>query len=184
MQQPPPDDASKQRLNVGRVGRGLERSRRESREKRRARRLEILRDRLLASGDDVSARWGKRFGIIEKNEESRVVTAWASVVEKGGTLVEDHEGDVIFPEDLEKAAWEFVANVRRAGLMHERSDGIGGLVGSMVFTKEIQKTLGIELGQVGWLVQFHVEDDDVWEKVKCGELPMMSVHGGGQRTPI
>ena len=177
----------KRRLNIGQVGRSTERKRRRERLQRRAHRLELLRERLLhEKGEDhvATKRWGKTFALIEKDEESRVVTAWASVVEKGGTLVEDQEGDVIFPEDLEKAAWEFVANVRRAGVNHERSNGIGGLVGSMVFTKEIQKTLGIDLGQIGWLVQFHVEDDDVWEKIKLGELPMMSVHGQGERTPI
>lgn len=175
----------KRRLNIGSVGRSTERKRRREREKRRAARLEVLRERLLhEKGEDVATkRWGNRFGLIEKDEESRVVTAWASVVEKGGTLVEDQEGDVIFPEDLEKAAWEFVANVREAGINHERT-GVGGLVGSMVFTKELQKILGIDLGQVGWLVQFHVEDDEVWEKIKLGELPMMSVHGQGERTPI
>lgn len=169
-------------LNIGRVGSGLERSRRAQRLKRRERRLALLRERL--EKDTNVATWGKQFGIISKDDESRVVTAWASVVEKGGELVEDHEGDVIFPEDLEQAAWAFVANVRRAGLNHEVSSGIGGLVGSMVFTREVQKSLGIDLGKVGWLVQFHVEDDEVWQKIKIGELPMMSVHGHGERTPI
>ncbi len=130
------------------------------------------------------ATWGKRFGIISKDEDARVVTAWASVVEKDGELVEDHEGDVIFPEDLEHAAWEFVANVRKAGLNHERTEGIGGLVGSMVFTRELQKQLDIDLGQVGWLVQFHITDDDVWLRVKTGDLPMMSIHGQGERTAL
>lgn len=170
----------KRRLNVGR---STELVRFQSRLTRRRKRLDALTADTEKKDTDL-AKWGKQFGIIEKDEESQVVTAWASVVEKNGQLVEDHEGDVIFPEDLELAAWEFVSNVRRAGLMHERSDGIGGLVGSMVFTKELQKTLGIDLGQVGWLVQFHVEDPDVWSRIKSGDLPMMSVHGTGERTPI
>ena len=174
----------RKRLNVGRVGRQEERVRLRSRLRRRRKRLQMLQDRAAAEKERDLAKWGKQFGIIEKNEESQVVTAWASVVEKDGQLVEDHEGDVIFPEDLEQAAWDFVANVRRAGVMHERKTGIGGLVGSMVFTKELQKILGIDLGQVGWLVQFHVEDAEVWERIKTGELPMMSVHGTGERTPI
>lgn len=186
---PNPDDpegkwVKKRHVNLGRLKDGTESVRFRQRLRRRQKRLATLRADLHADMGKNMAKWGRQFGIIEKNEESRVVTAWASIVEKGGELVEDHEGDVIFPEDLEQAAWEFVANVRRAGLMHERSDGIGGLVGSMVFTRELQKILGIDLEQVGWLVQFHVEDDDVWKRIKTGDLPMMSIHGAGERTPI
>ena len=59
--------------------------------------------------------------------------------------------------------------------MHETE--AGGIVASIVFTEDLQKQLGIDLGKVGWFGTYKVTDDEVWEKVKSGDLPMFSIGG-------
>lgn len=116
------------------------------------------------------------------NEDERLVFGWFSVVEKGGKLIKDGEGDHIEPEQLEKAAYNYVLDARIAGDSHVRK-GVGQLVESIVFTKEKQEALGIDLGCVGWWGGFHIDDDSVWDKIKKGEYPMFSIGGTGTRVP-
>lgn len=110
------------------------------------------------------------------------VFGWASVIEEGGVPVVDSQGDVIKSDSLEAAAYSF--NVRKgiAGDNHERI-GVGKLIESMVFTKEKQDTLGIDLGKVGWWVGFHIQDAATWAKVASGEYNDFSIGGSGRRVP-
>lgn len=114
--------------------------------------------------------------ICKVNDEQRIVYGWASVVEKDGQLLIDHQGDLIHPEDLEKAAYQYVLDSRRGDLMHVEK-GAAQLVSSIVFTKDIQKMLGINLNKVGWLVGFKVFSDEVWEGVKSGIYKDFSIGG-------
>ena len=62
--------------------------------------------------------------------------------------------------------------------------GVGRLIESMVFTKEKQEALGINLGKVGWFVGFQIDDVDVWKKIETGEYVDFSIGGTGQREQI
>lgn len=124
----------------------------------------------------------KASGTIEKvDEDQRLVFGWASVIEKNGEPVVDSQGDVIYPAELEKAAYDFVLFSRDAGEMHERI-GVGKIVESMVFTKEKTKALGLSEGSlpVGWWVGFKV-DAEVFAKIKSGEYKAFSIGGAGKR---
>jgi len=110
-----------------------------------------------------------------------LVYAWASVIEKNGEPVVDFQGDIIEEADLEKAAFDFMAEYRDVGDMHDEM-GVGTVVGSMVFTKELQKSLGIDLGQVGWLVVLKVTNEEVKKKIADGEYPMLSIGGEAERV--
>ena len=118
--------------------------------------------------------------IIEKNEDQQLVFGWASVVEDGGKLVEDSQGDIISESELEKAFYDFVLNARNAGEMHLRKDA-GQLVECIVFTKEKQKALGIDLGKIGAWVGFKV-DVETFAKIKDGTYNMFSIGGKGVRA--
>ena len=59
--------------------------------------------------------------------------------------------------------------------MHETE--AGGIVASIVFTEDIQEHLGVDLGKVGWFGTYKVTDDEVWERVKSGDLPSFSIAG-------
>lgn len=128
---------------------------------------------------------GNRSNLLEIkkiDEDERLVFGWFSVVEKDGVLLKDSQGDYIEPEELEKAAYKYVLDARIAGDSHVRK-GVGHLVESIVFTKDKQEALGIELGCVGWWGGFHINDDSVWDKIKKGEYPMFSIGGTGTRVP-
>ena len=85
-----------------------------------------------------------------------------------GIIKGDFQGDMIDPETLEKAVYDYVEESRDGGEMHKRL-GVATLIESIVFTKEKMSALGIPDGTIpeGWWVGFRVSDPDVWEKVKA-----------------
>ena len=127
-----------------------------------------------------------RFKIIKSNDERMLAFGWASVsMRVDGEIIEDWQQDIVEPEELENAAYNFVELYREGGEMHERG-GCAVLVESMVFTAEKQQALGIPEGTlpVGWWIGFKVTDEDVWAKVKSGEYPMFSIEGTALRETI
>lgn len=100
-----------------------------------------------------------------------------------GELIEDWQGDMIEPGELEDAAYEYVRLYGEGGEMHERG-GVAVLVESVVFTEEKMKAIGIPAGTlpIGWWIGFKVLDEDVWEKVKDGTYPMFSIEGEAERV--
>ena len=114
--------------------------------------------------------------ILKADDEQRLVYGWASVVTEKGEPVVDRQGDVIEPETLVKAVNNFMENIRVGKEMH-KGDQIGAVIHSMPITKEIGESLGIQSDREGWVVAFKVYDDDVWARVKSGELAAFSIGG-------
>lgn len=131
---------------------------------------------------NVSAKsWSMPLNIMKADPDQHLIFGWASVVEKDGKAIIDKQGDIIPVAELENAAYEFALNSRDGGDMHART-GVAKLVESMVFTKEKQTALGIDLGQVGWWVGFKVHDTELWAAHKRGERPEFSI--GGAAIPV
>ena len=127
-----------------------------------------------------------RFKIEKVSEDKMLAFGWASVaIRADGEQIEDWQGDMIDPEDLEAAAYEFVELYREGGEMHERG-GTAVLVESVVFTPEKTALMGIPEGTVptAWWIGFKVLDPDVWEKVKDGTYPMFSIEGTAERVNV
>lgn len=149
-----------------------------------------LSQRFDNSSDDV--RKGdeeeQTFSIFKTDEEKRLVFGWASVaITLDGKLVEDHQNDVIDPEDLEEAAYEYVLSFRDTGEEHVSSlRKKGKMVESCVFTEEKQRAMGLEPGAlpIGWWIGFKITDDEAWEKVKNGTYKMFSIEGKANRVPV
>ena len=77
-----------------------------------------------------------KFTVMKSDDDKRQVFGWASVaVRVTGEVIEDYQEDVVEIDELEKAAYEYVADFGTAGEMHERG-GVGRLIESVVFTKE------------------------------------------------
>lgn len=113
---------------------------------------------------------------IEKiDEDQQLVFGWAYVSEVNGETFVDSHGDSISEEELEKAFYDYVIHARNAGEMHI-DKRVGTLVECMVFTKEKQKALGIDLGKVGAWVGFKL-NQETYQKVKSGEYPQLSIGG-------
>lgn len=130
----------------------------------------------------VSA-FGLHVPITKTDAKKQIAYGWASVIEIDGEQVIDKQGDAIEEEELLKAVHAFVRNCRVAGEMHIKK-GVGELVESIVFTKDLQDALGIKLKKVGWFVGFHVTDEAVWKRVESGELQEFSIGGRSHREEI
>lgn len=127
-----------------------------------------------------------KFQIKKSDNDRRLAFGWANIsLTESGEQIEDWQQDMIDPEDLEQAAYNFVELYREGGEMHERG-GVAVLIESMIFTEEKMKALGIPEGTlpVGWWIGFKVLDDDVWEKVKDGIYTMFSIEGEAERVEV
>jgi hypothetical protein len=115
---------------------------------------------------------------------------WTSIIEKDGKVITDHDGDRISEDELMKAAHNFLSTPRTGGAMHiydpDTNEPLkaGEIVESMVFTKDIQKALGIDLGKVGWLVGYRIEDPTIRKAIASGKLRAFSCGGSGLRIPV
>jgi len=116
------------------------------------------------------------FTVAKADPDQRLVFGWASVATRHGEPLIDAQGDIIPPEEMERAAYDFALHYRDQGVMHEKT-GVGRMVESIVFTKEKQAALGIDLGLEGWWIGFKVDDEGVWQAYKRGELPDFSIGG-------
>lgn len=112
-----------------------------------------------------------------------LVYGWASVIEKDGVPVVDHQGDRISQQELVKAAHDFMKR-RDGGVMHdETGHNIGSIVESVVLTKDLQKALGVDLGKVGWLIGYQISDARVKAMAQKRLLKAFSIGGRGRRRP-
>lgn len=130
----------------------------------------------------------KDFSIFKTDEDKRLVFGWASIaLTVDGEQLEDRQQDMIDPDDLEEAAYEYVLNFRDTGEEHIKTmRKKGKLVESCVLTAEKQKAMGIPEGTVpvGWWVGFKIHDDDAWRLVKSGHYKMFSIEGKANRVPF
>ena len=139
--------------------------------------------------------------LADRADHRHLVFGWFNVVSLNGRIIEDTQGDMITPETIEDAAYEFVLESRKAGEMHRKGEdgeirGCGRLVESCVFTVEKQRAMiaslhaqGItnavlDIGCVAWWGGFLIEDEDTWDKVTSGELRAWSIGGEGKRATV
>ncbi len=103
----------------------------------------------------------------------------------GNPLDPDAQKDVYSEEDVRKAAWEFMIRYRGSGLMHEREttakevEVVESFVSPVAFTMDGQK---VRKGT--WLIGSWIHSDEIWNKVKTGELGAFSVDGEAERKPV
>lgn len=128
------------------------------------------------------------YTIMKTDDDKRLVFGWASVsIKVDGNQLKDLQEDMIDPEDLEEAVYEYVLNFRDTGEEHiSTMRKKGKLVESCVFTAEKQKAMGLPEGilPIGWWIGFKIEDDAAWERVKDGTYKMFSIEGKANRVPV
>lgn len=140
----------------------------------------------FSSTEMATAGSGEVFKIAKSAEDAQQVFGWANVaIDESGQYPIDWDGDITSPEQLEKAAYNFVLKHRVTGEQHE-GDAVGELIESVMFTKEKQAAMGIPEGVMpeGWWVGFHIPDQDIFKKIKSGEYQMFSVEGTAKRVPV
>jgi len=124
--------------------------------------------------------------VVKSNEDEQLVFGWANVsLTKEGDIPLDWQGDIIPPQVLEKAAYNFVLKYRETGEQHT-GEYKGILVESVMFTKDKQRALGLPEGLLpeAWWVGFYIPDKAVYEKIKSGQYKMFSIQGSAKRLQI
>ena len=116
--------------------------------------------------------------VLKVDAPKRKVWGWASVVERDGRAVVDKQGDLITPDELQAAVHDFVKNARKARVMHDGID-VGEVVDSIVLTRELQDSLGINV-PVGWVLGMEMPAETI-ARVESGELSMFSIGGSAVR---
>lgn len=92
----------------------------------------------------------------------------------------DGHGDYTSRDDLERAAWTFLARARRAGVMHEDgTDDAGTVVESYIYRGPLWKAAGQTIRDGDWLVGV-VWDGPTWQRIQAGELTGFSIQGMAQ----
>lgn len=136
--------------------------------------------------DDVSVtEMTKTFkaDIIKADNEQRLVWGWAYVSTVKGDISLDHSKEFIRPDEIVKAATNFMLDVRMAKAMHQ-GDSVGEVVHSLPVTKELSNALGIETDREGWIICMKIKDDETWERVKSGELSAFSIGGQAMKEAL
>lgn len=128
--------------------------------------------------------------ISKVDDDKRQVFGWASVIEKDGKPVVDHQDDVIDLDVIEKAAYDYVIGSRMGGNQHRRTDDdkphqVSKMIESFLVTPEKKEQLNLpDDFPTGWWCGFQIDDDETWSQVKKGERRGFSIHGRGVRKAV
>lgn len=144
--------------------------------------------RVTQDGDDVliSFEPARKAKIAKLDNDRQIVFGWANVsVRCSGEQVVDSHDDMIDPDELETAAYNFVLSSGETGEEHEGVSK-GRLIESMFITPEKLQAMGLAKTAlpVGWWVGFHVEDPKAWKNVKTGKHKMFSIQGLARRKEM
>jgi hypothetical protein len=138
-------------------------------------------------GRDVVYTFQKKDVPVAKYDDDRqMVFGWANVCItcKGEQLV-DHHDEIIDPEDLESAAYDFNLSFRETGEDHE-GEAKGRLIESFFVTPEKLEKMGLAKNALpqAWWVGFKIDDPKAWERVKKGHHRMFSIQGVARRERV
>jgi hypothetical protein len=136
--------------------------------------------------DANMSKWELRGEVTKFSEADNNFFGWAYVThDEEGQLNVDKSGEFIpVPEDIEKAAYDFVLESRTGDVAHDMGEH-SVMIESMVFTPEKCEALGIPDGYLptGWWAGFHTDNDELFSKVQKGEW-MFSIHGSSIKTEV
>lgn len=132
----------------------------------------------------------QQYAVLKIDDDRRLVFGWANVsVRKDGEQIIDNQGDMIDPEDLEDAMYNFVLEYRDAGVNHIGT-AIGKLVESFVVTSEKLEKMGLEpdalpIGAwIGFQIEKSADGDRTWQLLKEHKLAAFSIQGSAVREPV
>src|SRR5215831_10148913 len=136
----------------------------------------------VAKNDEIDVTWDAE--ISKALPDKQQIFGWASVVEVDGQPIVDLQGDVISPDEMEKAAYTYVMKSRKGGDMHLRNEWQpiqkSDMIESFIVTKEKREAMGLpDSMPTGWWVGFQVQDPTVWDDIKSGRRTGFSIHGHG-----
>ena len=117
--------------------------------------------------------------ILKVNEEKKIVTG---VVYEPNVV--DSQGDFMDAETIEKTAYDYMENQQNIDIKHDFKTNENLKVVESYITKS-DTTIGNKNVKTGtWVMSVKINDDDVWEKVKKGEINGFSMGGTGVKEVV
>lgn len=123
--------------------------------------------------------WGTAIEKDANGQEQRVALGPVLIPD-----AEDLQGDSITAAEIEKTADAYMEFYRNRGLQHSElvNDKVAIL---QSWTTPVDFKIGERLVKAGtWLMKVRYYDDEMWGKVKKGELTGFSIGGTGVRIPL
>lgn len=116
----------------------------------------------------------KTADFVAKNMDEQIVTAPVLIPDR-----EDRHGDVIPKENIEEVAYKFLADYQNIDIMHTL-ENIGVPVESYLAPTDLTFDVdgqSKEVPQGSWMLSVKVQNEEVWQAVKRGELTGFSIYG-------
>lgn len=133
--------------------------------------------------DDDEAKGEDAYTIFkaEREGELRLVTG---VVLRPNVV--DLQGDIYDENEVRKAAHAYLIKSRKHDLRHQElmSEDKVQLVESFIDPVGIVWENGMITKRGDWIITSHIDDDELWEDIKSGEIKSFSIVGVGQRRPV
>lgn len=132
---------------------------------------------------DDGGSWRARVEVTKRDDvQMRLFGVAMTATDATGAEVVDHQNQVISPDDMAEAAYDWAANSGRSGVYHRPTDPgfvdqAGHMICSVPLTAEIRKAMGVEPGPATWFVGIQITDPAVWARYASGELPEFSIRG-------
>jgi phage head maturation protease len=126
--------------------------------------------------------------VIEKvNKKQKIVAGYALVANEA-----DLHGDIVYEEELEKAAGSFLRNMAHhwqwgtgTGEQHYKYTGVGWPIESVIDRNgSIARYHKVKPKPGSWWLRVKITDDDVWAKIESGEITGFSIAGMARRIAI
>jgi len=123
--------------------------------------------------------------VIKADHAQQVVYGWAGqYTDVDGNPVVDLQGDVITPDEIEKASYAYLLDKRDNGVMHEGKT-VGKIVASLVTTPDVVKAFfGDVKMPIGWIIGVKYLDKKIFKAAVEGKLPMFSIQGHSDKEDV
>ena len=98
---------------------------------------------------------------------------------------EDLQEDIYSAEEIRKAEWTFMESYQNIGLQHKRLLSSDLVTMVDCFVAPVDMTIENEQIKAGtWMIGLHVKSDELWTKIKNGEITGLSIGGSAIKNPI
>lgn len=121
----------------------------------------------------------KAYVTVLKAEEEEENTVFGIVLEPETV---DSQGDIYSAEEIRKTAYRFMERYQQFGLQHEELVSMILPLESYIAPVDFEVN-GQNVKKGTWLLRVRVLDEDIWSRVKSGELTGFSIGGSAMRTP-
>jgi hypothetical protein len=121
------------------------------------------------------------------DKKKKQVAGYALVANEG-----DWHQDIVYEEELEKAAWSFLRNMAHhwqwgtgTGEQHYKYTGVGWPIESAIDRNgSIGRMHGVKAKPGSWWIRVQIVDDNVWSGIENGDITGFSIAGMARRVEL